>query len=37
MGSIVVYYHVTNSIGREFNLTRKDRSQIRTVGYNGLR
>ena len=35
MGPIVIYYHV-NTIGREFIWTRKDCSQMRTVGYNGL-
>ena len=35
-GSIVIYYHV-NSIGSEYNWTHKDCSQMRTVGYNGLR
>jgi len=35
MGPIVIYYHV-NSIGREFNWTRKDCPHMRTVGYNGL-
>ena len=35
MGSIVICYHV-NTIGREFNWTRKDCPQMGTVGYNGL-
>jgi len=26
-----------NIVGREFNWTRKDSPQIRTVGYNGLK
>jgi len=33
MGPIVIYYHVN---GREFNWTRKDCLQMKTVGYNGL-
>ena len=36
MGSIVIYYHV-NIIGREYNWTRKDCPQMRTVGYNGFK
>ena len=32
MGPIVIDYHV-NSIGREFNWTRKHCPQMRTVGY----
>jgi len=36
MGPTFIYYNV-NSIGREFNWTRKDCPQMRTVGYNGLR
>ena len=32
MGPIVIYYHV-NTIGREFNWTRKDCPQMRTLGY----
>ena len=35
MGPIVIYYHV-NTIGREYNWTRKDCPQMWTVGYNGL-
>ena len=35
MGPIVIYYHA-NTIGREYNWTRKDCPEMRTVGYNGL-
>ena len=35
MGPIVIYHYV-NTIGREYNWTRKDCPQIMTVGYNGL-
>jgi len=35
MGPIVIFNHI-NSIGKEFNWTRKDCPQMRTVGYNEL-
>ena len=35
LGPIVIYYHV-NTIGREYNWTRKDCPQMGTVGYKGL-
>jgi len=32
----IAIYYLVNSIVRVFNWTRKDCSQMKTVGYNGL-